>query len=52
MSTTFILETSSDYLTSRAGLILVGQLLAETHLNKRLNLSSGWWHQRSNDFSR
>ncbi|MBB3073385.1 hypothetical protein FHS14_006432, partial [Paenibacillus baekrokdamisoli] len=27
MSTKFTLETSSDYLTSRAGLILVGQLL-------------------------
>ncbi|BBH22056.1 hypothetical protein Back11_34010 [Paenibacillus baekrokdamisoli] len=40
MSTKFTLETSSDYLTSRAGLILVGQLLADTHLNKQLNLSS------------
>lgn len=39
MSTKFTLETSSDYLTSRAGLILIGQLLADTHLNKRLNLT-------------
>lgn len=33
----FTLETSSDYLTSRAGLILVGKLLAETKLIGRLN---------------
>lgn len=35
----FTLETSSDYLTSRAGLILVGKLLAETKLFGRLNRS-------------
>lgn len=35
----FTLETSSDYLTSRAGLILVGKLLAESKLSGRLNRS-------------
>lgn len=39
MSTKFTLEASSDYLTSRAGLILIGQLLTDTHLNKRLNFT-------------
>ena len=39
MTTKFTLETSNDYLTSRAGLIIIGQLLAATHLNKRLNRS-------------
>lgn len=39
MSTKFTLEASSDYLTSRAGLVLIGQLLADTHLNKRLNFT-------------
>lgn len=39
MTSKFKLETSSDYLTSRAGLIIIGQLLTDTHLNKRLNLS-------------
>jgi hypothetical protein len=37
MAPKFTLETSSDYLTSRAGLIIAGQMLDRTQLNKRLN---------------
>ncbi|CAM4444493.1 IS1380 family transposase [Paenibacillus tarimensis] len=39
MPPTFKLEASSDFLTSRAGLIIVGKLLAETKLVSRLNRS-------------
>lgn len=37
MAPKFTLENSSDYLTSRAGLIIAGQMLDRTQLNKRLN---------------
>jgi hypothetical protein len=40
MPAKFTLETSNDYLTSRAGLILIGQLLNDTKLNKRLNFTT------------
>ena len=37
MAPKFTLEASSDYLISRAGLVIVGQMLDQTQLNKRLN---------------
>ena len=48
MSTKFQLETSSDYLTSRVGLIVVGQLLAATPtLRQRFDqaASHGTWQK-------